>query len=540
MRPGFHRLARGAKKLAVGVTRRNPALGLRIAGLLGHLAALNPRTRRAPTAEDVRELFGELDPRPVQRIRRRIASLEFRNEMMTEVVMRHGLEPLVGLVTAVRAEPLLRLRAAGVPVITIGWHLGPFRALPLALRKLAIRSLVGIWEVHGESDREGDVVRCANLAEGANSNAFLKRAHRVLKDGCVVCLQLDWFREDIETVSFLRRRVGVGRGAASLARLTGARLLPVTSRFVGTSGRIEVVLHEPIPDADLDRAQGDAFDHALLTRAAKWFEARAVEEPGQLRPERLRWTLASPSTESSDCSGQSFDTGLTARDMRRRDRLLERGRREKRDEWETLWGASDFEARWQLGEICAELREAVETGWFPPRGRALDAGCGEGDTAAWLAQQGYVALGVDIAAAAVSRARRTHGELAGRLRFEQLDLCVQAPETAPDAAPFQLVVDRGCFHQLREEEHRGYGRHLAAVCDPDARLLLFARAFQDGAPFGDRAEREAKRLQLMYAFGPYFRLERMTLTYLDRYRGERPEYRAPGIVFWLRRRGITT
>jgi SAM-dependent methyltransferase len=391
--------------------------------------------------------------------------------------------------------------------------------------------------VNGESDREGDVVRCANLAGGANNNAFLKRAHRVLKDGCVVCLQLDWLREDRESVSFLGRRVGAGRGAVSLARLTGARLLPVTSRFVGGGGKIEVVIHEPIPDDDLDRANGGAFDRAMLARAARWFEARAIEEPGVLRPKRLRWMIATPSTDPAAAGAQSSAAGLTSRGARRRDRLLDRWRREKRAEWETRWEASEFDARWMRKGICPELLEAVEAGWFPPGGRALDAGCGEGDASAWLAQQGYVTLGVDIAEAAVGRARRKHGELAGRLRFQRLDLCARAPDTAPDGAPFQLVIDGGCFHQIREEEHRGYGRHLAAVCDPGAPLLLFVRAFQGGAPYGDRGELGRKRSEIMYAFGPYFRIERTTLTYLDRYRGERPGRRAPGIVFWLRRRG---
>ena len=53
---------------------------------------------------------------------------------------------------------------------------------------------------------------------------------------------------------------------------------------------------------------------------------------------------------------------------------------------------------------------------------------------------------------------------------------------------------------------------------------------------GAAAEVERKRAEVMESFAPHFELERVAATFLDRHRGERPQERLPGIVFWLRRR----
>jgi len=533
--PAIHHLARTAKRLATGVALRHPRAGLRLAGLVGPWSALNPRTGRAPAAEDLLELLGPMSARRLQSIRRAIAAQEYRSEMMINVVVRFGYAPLIDLITTVHSEPLRQLRAQGVPVIAVGLHMGPFRALPIALEKEAIPSLVAIWEVIGNSGADGRFVRHANLTSdttamqsGVKSTLFLKRAHHALAEGVVVGIQIDQAGGK-ETTTLFGRDVSVGRSAVSLARLTGARLVPVTSRFVGSGGNIEVVFHQPIADADLDRGQAGNFERVLLGRAASFFEARMVEHPELLRPQRVRMILASPRANlrrDPTTEGPS----LPRRQDDRRARRLSRKRASKRAEWEQLWGRSDFDAHWLRRGICAELQEAVDSGWFPPGGRALDAGCGEGDTAAWLASRGYETVGVDIAVAAIERAREKNGETAG-LRFERCDLCAESPS----GGPFDLVVDRGCYHQIDEEEQRGYGRRLASLCVPGAPLLLFARAFGDGVPVGDPLERSKKWQELMYAFGPYFRLERSALTYLDRFGGQKPGHAAPGLAYWLRR-----
>jgi SAM-dependent methyltransferase len=70
-------------------------------------------------------------------------------------------------------------------------------------------------------------------------------------------------------------------------------------------------------------------------------------------------------------------------------------------------------------------------------GTALDAGCGAGAEALWLAERGWQVTAVDISTAALAHAaRRAEGSAAAdRVRWLQADLGVWAP-----AGPFDLVT----------------------------------------------------------------------------------------------------
>ena len=97
------------------------------------------------------------------------------------------------------------------------------------------------------------------------------------------------------------------------------------------------------------------------------------------------------------------------------------------NEAQTFW-----EAQYQkgpkpwTGRPNAILKGFVES--LTP-GRALDLGCSEGNSAVWLAGQGWHVTGVDISATALDRAAghaRTAG-VSGRTRFETHDLSQSFP-----------------------------------------------------------------------------------------------------------------
>jgi len=102
-----------------------------------------------------------------------------------------------------------------------------------------------------------------------------------------------------------------------------------------------------------------------------------------------------------------------------------------------------WEARYQragsgsTGVPGAALRQVVSE--LAP-GTALELGCGRGDDLVWLAQEGWIVCGVEIAPTAISYAR-ANAERAGvveRVRFEQHDLTRTFPE-----GRFDLVLT--CF-----------------------------------------------------------------------------------------------
>ncbi len=59
---------------------------------------------------------------------------------------------------------------------------------------------------------------------------------------------------------------------------------------------------------------------------------------------------------------------------------------------------------WHLSRPSPELLAALGDGWLPPRGRALDVGCGLGVEADDLAASGWQVAGIDVSQVALARA----------------------------------------------------------------------------------------------------------------------------------------
>ncbi len=98
-----------------------------------------------------------------------------------------------------------------------------------------------------------------------------------------------------------------------------------------------------------------------------------------------------------------------------------------KDYWEAHWeGAVDRERDRGLLPNPYLAREIGDL----RAGSALDAGCGEGAEAIWLAVTGWRVTAADISAAALDRARQRagDGERAGRIEWVEADLGVWEPD----------------------------------------------------------------------------------------------------------------
>lgn len=189
--------------------------------------------------------------------------------------------------------------------------------------------------------------------------------------------------------------------------------------------------------------------------------------------------------------------------------------------WERKWSSEGFHGVWETPSIPAEVRTAVEEGWFPPGGRVLDIGCGRGEIAAWLAEQGYDVLGVDFSESAIAKAE-AQGERPG-LAFEVLDIRHEAP---PDGA-FDVLLDRGCLQHVREEDTAAYVRHVTRAARPGARFLLLLPA----SPW----RRDEWTSYIEGLLRPAFDVERVTEAAVERAAGERARA-LPMVAFWATRR----
>lgn len=97
------------------------------------------------------------------------------------------------------------------------------------------------------------------------------------------------------------------------------------------------------------------------------------------------------------------------------------------DYWETHWQEAGGQAAPANPYLVSELVDLTP-------GTALDAGCGEGAEAVWLAQRGWRVTAADISSEALTRAegqaRAAH--VADRMSFRQADLSTWVPETSYD------------------------------------------------------------------------------------------------------------
>jgi cyclopropane fatty-acyl-phospholipid synthase-like methyltransferase len=126
-------------------------------------------------------------------------------------------------------------------------------------------------------------------------------------------------------------------------------------------------------------------------------------------------------------------------------------------------------------------------------GSVLDAGCGTGDTALFLAGRGRQVTGIDFLEEPIRRAKRKAAERGLPVAF-----LVKDALTLKDwSERFDNVVDSGLFHVLSDEDRTKYVAGLAKVLKAGGRLFLMC--FSDQEP-GTQGPRRVSKKELYDAF----------------------------------------
>jgi len=125
---------------------------------------------------------------------------------------------------------------------------------------------------------------------------------------------------------------------------------------------------------------------------------------------------------------------------------------------------------WEGHRLPAALTRLVEGTDRLSTARALDIGCGTGDSSIYLAQHGWDVTGIDWATAALARARKKAAATKVAVRFMQAD--ATKLETYGFGTDFRLVVDNGCLHGLSDEGRDAYVRGLTSMVPSGGRLVL--------------------------------------------------------------------
>jgi SAM-dependent methyltransferase len=184
---------------------------------------------------------------------------------------------------------------------------------------------------------------------------------------------------------------------------------------------------------------------------------------------------------------------------------------------------------WDQDHVPGELAALVEGPTALTAGLALDIGCGTGTQTVYLAQHGWQVTGVDAAPHALAQAQQRADAAGVSVRWLAAD--VGALDELGLDGGFELLHDRGCYHDLPVKVRDGYSHGVSSLAAPGATLLLMAFV-----PGGRRpgALSGASEQEIRHRFG-----EHWNLLSVQRDSGPDPPglmRRVPRIWYRLRRR----
>ena len=126
-------------------------------------------------------------------------------------------------------------------------------------------------------------------------------------------------------------------------------------------------------------------------------------------------------------------------------------------------------------------------------GSILDAGCGTGENALFLASRGHQVTGIDFLVEPIKRAKQKAAERNLAATFFVMDAL--ALKDLPEV--FDNVIDSGLFHVFNVDDRRRYVEGLATVTKPGGRLFLLC--FSDEEP-GTQGPRRVSQQEIESAF----------------------------------------
>jgi 2-polyprenyl-3-methyl-5-hydroxy-6-metoxy-1,4-benzoquinol methylase len=133
-------------------------------------------------------------------------------------------------------------------------------------------------------------------------------------------------------------------------------------------------------------------------------------------------------------------------------------------------------------------------------GAVLDAGCGTGENALYLASLGRHVTGIDYLDVPIQRAKKKAAQRNLQVDFRVMDaLNLKAAKDR-----FDNVIDCGLFHVFSDEDRPRYVEGLATVLRPGG--CLFLMCFSDEEP-GTQGPRRVSKKELHQAFGTGWKIE---------------------------------
>ena len=141
-------------------------------------------------------------------------------------------------------------------------------------------------------------------------------------------------------------------------------------------------------------------------------------------------------------------------------------KQERRDGWHT---------REEQEHAFAVLEGIASADYFPPGGRILELGCGDGEKGLWFAARGYGITGVDISPTAIEWAREKARSRGLSAEFAVDDVVALQSQKAES---FDVAIDAECLHCLVGEDRRRYLATVVRVLKKGGVFVVFGTMCQ--------------------------------------------------------------
>ena len=133
-------------------------------------------------------------------------------------------------------------------------------------------------------------------------------------------------------------------------------------------------------------------------------------------------------------------------------------------------------------------------------GGVLDVGCGTGENALFLAEEGFSVVGVDLATRAIDEARAKARERKLKVDFR----LSSALSLDFESRYFDNAIDSGLFHTFSDNERRIFAREIARVLTTNGRYFMLC--FSDKEPTSWGGPRRITREEIEKTFSPLFNI----------------------------------
>jgi len=151
--------------------------------------------------------------------------------------------------------------------------------------------------------------------------------------------------------------------------------------------------------------------------------------------------------------------------------------------WDAAYEAS-APAPWDIGRPQPAFVRLADHGLLG--GQVLDSGCGTGEHTLLAAARGADAVGVDISARAIERARGKAADRGLAARFEVGDVL----SLGQLGLTFDTVIDSGVFHVFDDADRARYVTSLASALRSGGTCHLMCFSDRQPGTFGPRRVRE--------------------------------------------------